>query len=390
MDNQRVPFFEVILLAITVVISTAVLFLPYLTARAAGQDAWLSVLLAGGIAIIPAWCVGVVMARFPHKSIIEALPTLLGNVLGKALGFGLLAVFFLAALLVVWQLEEFIIGTLMPETPGIAIRITFVLAVVYTVLHGAVPLLRTNVYIMLVGIFVVGLVIGLPMARMNPGYLLPVLEQGPNPMLEGAALLFGWICQVPVVIMMFHRFVENKFLKGAGVKSIKGVMVVTLALLVGALGTIATFGPRQTASSYYPSFAVASIISVGAFLEHIEVTFVGVWIAAMFVAGAFYIMSFADGTADLLGVKRSPWLYGLIIAALLGWPLVIDANIDVLIKYLSNWFPWAMTAAGGTLPLLLLFRVLTLPPPTDNNRVREEGKEEKRAKKEEEYRENQA
>lgn len=384
MDNQRVPFFEVILLSITVVISTAVLFLPYLTARAAGQDAWLSVLLAGGIAIIPAWCVGVVMARFPHKSIIEALPTLLGNVLGKALGFGLLTVFFLAALLVVWQLEEFIIGTLMPETPGIAIRITFVLAVVYTVLHGAVPLLRTNVYIMLVGIIVVGLVIGLPMARMNPGYLLPVLEQGPNPMLEGAALLFGWICQVPVVIMMFHRFVENKFLKGAGVKSIKGVIVVTLALLVGALGTIATFGPRQTASSYYPSFAVASIISVGAFLEHIEVTFVGVWIAAMFVAGAFYIMSFADGTADLLGVKRSPWLYGLIIAALLGWPLVIDANIDVLIKYLSNWFPWAMTAAGGALPLLLLFRVLTLPPPTDNDRVREERKEEKRAKKEEE------
>jgi spore germination protein KB len=384
LDNQRVPFFEVILLSITVVISTAVLFLPYLTARAAGQDAWLSVLLAGGIAIIPAWCVGVVMARFPHKSIIEALPTLLGNVLGKALGFGLLTVFFLAALLVVWQLEEFIIGTLMPETPGIAIRITFVLAVVYTVLHGAVPLLRTNVYIMLVGIIVVGLVIGLPMARMNPGYLLPVLEQGPNPMLEGAALLFGWICQVPVVIMMFHRFVENKFLKGAGVKSIKGVIVVTLALLVGALGTIATFGPRQTASSYYPSFAVASIISVGAFLEHIEVTFVGVWIAAMFVAGAFYIMSFADGTADLLGVKRSPWLYGLIIAALLGWPLVIDANIDVLIKYLSNWFPWAMTAAGGALPLLLLFRVLTLPPPTDNDRVREERKEEKRAKKEEE------
>lgn len=376
MDNQRVPFFDVILLSITVVISTAVLFLPYLSARAAGQDAWISVLLAGGIAIIPAWCVGVVMARFPHRSIIEALPKLLGKVLGKALGLGLLAVFFFSALLVVWQLEEFIIGTLMPETPEIAVRIIFVLAVVYTVLHGAVPLLRTNVYIVPVGIIVIGLVIGLPMARMNPGYLLPILEQGPGPMLEGTALLFGWICQVPLVIMMFHRFVENKYLKGTGVKSIKGVIVVTLALLVGALGTVATFGPRQTASTYYPSFSVARIITVGAFLENIEVTFVGVWIAAMFVTGAFYIMSFADGTADLLSVRRTPWLYGLIIAALLGWPLVIDVNVDVLVFYLSTWFPWAMAAAGGALPLFLLFRVLTLPPPSKSDRGNEEEGEE--------------
>ncbi|MTI96852.1 MAG: hypothetical protein FH749_15485 [Firmicutes bacterium] len=358
---KKVSMLEVMLLSVTVVISTAVLFMPFLTARAAGQDAWISTIVAGAVACIPAWSAGAVMARFRKKSIIEVLPRLLGTVLGKLFGAVYVIFFLFAAILIFWHLEEFVVGTLMPETPEAAVRLLFLTAAAYGVIKGAVPILHTNFYVMPVGIVVIALVIGLPIAKMDYRFLLPVFEHGPGPMLSGAALLLGWLCQIPLVVFMYQRYVEKKFLPSAGRKALLAVLITSLALLVGALGTLAAFGPRQVAGMYFPSFSVARIISVGAFFEHIEVIFVAVWIAAMYVTAVFYLQAVADGFSDLLSLKNKNWSYLWLFPIVFAWPFFFDLNIDDLVFVLENLAPWVSIVLGGVMPLLLLLRVLLIP-----------------------------
>lgn len=360
---NRISMFEVMLLAVTVVVSTAVLFMPFLTARAAGQDAWISVLVAGAATLLPAWAVGVIMSRFPRQSLIEALPRLLGP-LGYPLGLAYILFFLLAAIIIVWQLQEFIVGTLMVDTPELVIRAVFLLAVGYGAFNGATSLIRTNVYVAPLGLVVIGLVLILPLTRMDASFLVPVFERGYRPMLDGAALLLGWLCQIPLVLMMFHRYVENKFLHLAPRKAVLTVAIITVALELGALGTLAAFGSRQTASLYYPSFAVARIISIGVFLEHIEVTFVAVWIGAMYIAASFYIQSIADGLASLLkfGPGRPKLVvYCLLLAALIGWQLFIDVSLYDLLWLTGKVAPWVSIVLGGFVPVALMLRALALP-----------------------------
>lgn len=365
---NKISMMEIMLLSVTVVISTAVLFMPYLTAQAAGADAWVSVLAAGAAAILPAWAAATVMSRFPKMSIIQALPIVFGGLLGKALALAFIAFFLFGGALIVWQLEEFVVGTLIPETPEIAIRILFLIGIAYATFSGATPLIRTNAYVMPVGVVVIALVIGLPIARMDPSFLLPVFEHGYRPMLNGAILLLGWLCQIPLVMMMFQRYVEPKFLHKAAKKAVIGILVAVLALELGALGTMAAFGPRQTASMYYPSFAVARIISVGAFLEHIEVIFVGIWIAAMFIAATFYIQAFADSVSDTLNIKGQAgksWILGSTFLLLIIWPFFFELDVYLLVTVLRDLAPQVNIGLGGVLPLLLLARIIIAPLPPE-------------------------
>lgn len=372
---QKASMLDVMLLAVTVVVSTAVLFMPFLVARSAGADAWISVLVAGAAAMLPAWSAGVIMSRFPDKSFTAVLRCLLGGA-GWVLALVYAAYFLFAAVLIVWQVEEFIVGTLMPETPEVVIRTLFLIAAGYAVISGGLPLLRTNTYVAPVGIVVIALVIGLPLTRMDPSFLLPVLENGYRPALAGAFLLLAWLCQIPFVMLVFTQFADKQYLAHAPRKGVLAVAITASAMLLGALGTLAAFGPEQTASMYYPSFAVARIISIGAFLEHIEVAFVAVWIAAMYITAAFYLQAVVVGAGELFGMKNTTAkqvFIGLLLAALATWPLVYRPTIYQLLMLIRSVAPWGSVALGGAVPVLLAVRALVMPPAGNGEKKNGEG-----------------
>jgi spore germination protein KB len=366
---NKITMLEIMGVSVAVTVSTAVMFTPFIIADIAGQDAWISVLVSGLIAAIPTWAAGAVMARFPKQSIIIALPKLFGTGIGKLLALVYAVYFLFAAALVVWRVEAFTVRFLLQETPQNVIRIVFLLALAYTVLSGTAPLIRTSAYIVPVGIVVITLVVGLPLAQADPTLLFPVFENGFLPMLTASVMLLGWLCQVPLVVMMYLRYVEPKFLHQAAKKAVLGLLVTVLSLELGALGTIAVFGPEQTATMFYPAFEVARIISVGRFLENVEVVFVGVWIAGIFVAAAFYVQAFCESVSDIFNFKGNSakiWIVVCTFLVLLIWPIFINPSFLQLITILRNYASVATIVLGGVLPLIMLARILVLPPNQNN------------------------
>lgn len=362
---NKVTMVEIIMLAVAVAVATAVLFTPYLAAQTAAQDAWISVILAGLLTIIPAWATGSLMARFPDQSIIQVLPRLLGKPLSKLIGLAFAAVFLFNAALAVWRLEVFTARFLLPETPIVAIRALFVLCIAYAAFSGSAPLLRTSAYIVPAGMLVIIFVTTLPLGRMDISYLFPLFEQGIGPMVNAGIMLSGWLCQVPLVMMMFYRHVKKRTTKGAGWQAVIAVLLSAFALELGALGTLAAFGPRQSASMFYPAIEVARIVSIGTFLEHMEVALMAVLIGGLFVAASFYTQAFADSIADILGLQSNTGktaILGTTLLTLVSWPFFFrDLSFLILIYTIRDYGSVSTAIMGGIMPLPLLARAAMLP-----------------------------
>ena len=379
---NRISMFELVALAITVVISTSIMFTPYFAAQAAGQNAWISVLAAGLIACIPTAAAAAVMARFPQQSIIQAMPQLLGGCLGKIVSLLYAGFFLFFAALAIWRMEAFAVRFLIPDTPQLVIRILFLAGVAYGALSGSIPLLRINVYVMPLEVLVALLVVILPAARLNFSFLLPLFEHGAGPIIDGAVLLLGWFCQVPVVILMFQRHVSVDLLQGGARKAVIGTLVATVTMVLGVIGILAAFGPEQTATMFYPAFALVRIISISTFLEHTEVMFVVVWVASIFLATTFYIQAFADSISDIFnftGKSAKVLVMGATVFFLTIWPQFFALSFYALIAVIKNIGATAGAVFGGALPLLLLVRVVIAPPKNNkkNNLPEQSGEKAK-------------
>lgn len=359
---NKVSLAEITLLSVAVTVATAVMFTPYFAAQIAGQDAWLSVLFAGLLGIVPAGAAGALMNRFPNQSIIQALPNLFGRVLGTLTALMFAGYFLFAAALAIWRMEVFTVRFLLPEAPQLAVRVLFMLCVCIAVLGGSRPLIRTSAYIVPLGFVVILLVMGLPVSRMDPAFLFPVFELGYRPMLLAGVLLFGWLCQIPLVFLMFQRYVQGGH--GGAKMAILGVILSVLALELGAAGTLAAFGPRQAGSMYYPAFEVARIISIGAFLERIEVIFVAVWIAGIFLAAAFYVQVFVEGMSDILHFKgrvAKVLISAIAILSLIIVPEILELSFLQIIAIIRDYGSVTGIIIGGLFPLIMLARVILAP-----------------------------
>ncbi|WP_353894150.1 endospore germination permease [Proteinivorax hydrogeniformans] len=355
MEKGNLVAGEIFFASISVVLASAVLFLPFLMAKTALQDAWISVLVGTAVAV-PFVMISIsLLLKFPEKSIIEILDELLGSIAGRIVGVVYAVTFLLSSALITRQLEEFMVISLMPETPAIAIRVLFMIVVYMGIYEGALPIVRTNVYVMPVGFIVICLVILLATPSMTVENITPVLEGGMMPVLEAAFLGFAWLCQIPLVLLVFFKYLNKDKLKPMlKYKGALTVVAVGVALLLGALSTMAIFGPQQTSTMYYPSFNMARIISIGGFLEHIEVIFVGVWIAAAYIATTLFGFMAIITITQIIGIGDYKKIVLPTTAALLVLPGFIIRDVSHLIFVLDSYFPITMIALGAAVPLILL------------------------------------
>lgn len=362
---DRISVYEVVTFGITVVIATAVLFTPYFVVQAAGQSAWISVLVAGIISCIPTAAAVYVISKFPGKSVTQALPDMLGVFLGKVVSIFYAGSFLFLAALGIWRMEAFATRFLIPETPQLVIRIVFLLAIAYGAFIGSKPLLRTNVYVVPLAAFASIVTLILTADNINFSYLFPLFEGGVMPTLNGAILLLGWYCQVPVVILMLQRYVDEKSLRGAGLKSVLGILALAVSLSIGFAGILAAFGPKQTATMYYPALSWVRITSLSTFLEHTEVVFVWMWVATIYLSTTFYIQSFAESISDtinLSGKSAKTWIIIFTILILAIWPLFGNLSIYKLISTIRDYGALVGITIGGILPLIFLLKIAIFPP----------------------------
>jgi spore germination protein KB len=315
--------------------------------------------------------------KFPEKGLEEILEEVLGKFLGKIIALAYSVLYLYISALVIRQLEEFFVLAIMPETPPIAFRILYVLVLMLGVYEGTLAILRTNVYIFPVGMLVVGLVVGLATTKMSFDNLTPVFVIGLENILQGSYLTIGWLLQFPFIVLTFFKYIETaKLTSNVKKLGLLSVIVTGVSLLAGALGTIAVFGPNQTATLFYPSFSMARTISIGNFLENIEITFVGVWVAGMYICATVYCFMSILLVTSILKLNDYKKI-ALPIAGLLFYlPSIVAKDLSSLFSVLRQTFPLLTIVFGGILPTIFLILASIMNKGITLEKLKEEQQEE--------------
>ena len=353
-EQGKISNRQALLLICNSILASMILISPALLTQEAGQDAWISILIAGVLGVLMGILVISLGLRFPQKNLVEYSIELLGPWLGKAVCI-IFALFFLY--LTAYLIDSFsalLITETKPETPIVVLNTFLIILVAYGVYLGLEVFSRVNEIIFPIFIVVFLFIFCLAVPEMDFEQLKPIFTHPPSHILWGSLILFSFYAEGAFILMLIPSLRES-----SGVRKIAGTVsvILTVVMLIDVVGLIALFGSQETARMAFPSFELAKTVHLGGFLERIESLVVGIWVGSVSLKiMAFYYVSVLT-FAEVFNLKDYrplvlPYAIILVVLSIIGWENTTHINI-----FLSRYYPLlAVTVlAGLTLLLYLVF-----------------------------------
>ncbi|MDR9757197.1 MAG: endospore germination permease [Thermoanaerobacterales bacterium] len=351
-EKGKISRWQAILLVSNSILASMVLITPALLTKEAGQDAWLSVLIAGILGYLIGLFVVSLGLRFPEKNLVEYSIDLLGPWFGRAVCI-IFALFFLHInAYLVRAFSVLLMTETMPETPLSVLNIFLVILVAYGVYLGLEVFSRVNEIIfplfMLAGL----IIFALAAPEMDFEQLKPYFTHSFSGILWGSLILASFYAEGSFLLMLIPSLRNPKDAR----KIVLPVSIILLfVIFTDVVGLISLFGAQETARMLFPTFELAKTVHLGAFVERIESLVVGLWVSSVSLKiMAFYYVSVLI-IAEVFNLKDYrplvlPYAFVLLVLSLIGWE---DTNHVRF--YLSRYFPlFAVTVMTGTTLLLYI------------------------------------
>jgi spore germination protein KB len=301
LDNGRISSVQLLLLLFMMEVSTEVIYLPAKIAEAAGSDGWFSV-------SIPAFCyglivVGVVLSlagRFPSQVLTEYLPEVIGKVPGKLLAAIYAVVLINFTFGALNEGSSFIKTAFMGHTPLMVFDAIGAIVGIYGAYLGVEVIVRHNQLLFPLWMLSLVAVLSLVAKDISFSNLRPVFENGLIPVLKGTYFLSPWLGEISILLMVFPYLNQKQ-------EAFKTALWVLgpLAILAGVtmLVTLGVFGSQVTAHLVFPYDSLARYISVGDFIERMNILLAAVWFSGVVVKLAILYHSSGIAIANVIGLK---------------------------------------------------------------------------------------
>lgn len=283
-----------------IMLPTAIMTQPPAMIALAKQDAWISGLIVTIFGLLVVLLTASLSARFPGKTFVNIIEEVLGKpgrwILGGLYTFHLLYI----TSIIVLETTNIIITLLLPRTPQSIVLAPLLLVVLYGVRSGIEVISRASTVAVLILIGVVGFVMSLSFQDLDARNLLPVLENGPVPVLQGAfppLAFFTDAFLAAIVVFPFlnqQRSMVSVGLFGFG--AVGAVLCVTLGII------IMNFGP-MAGNATFPFFAVAREIQIAEFLARLHSTVIAGWFLSIGVMIMIWFYASAFTGAQWLGIR---------------------------------------------------------------------------------------
>lgn len=355
LEQGKIDGKQAVMLMISMVLPTVILMVPSIVVNYAGQDAWLSLMLATLAGLLISWLVVSLSLRFAGKTLIEYAEEILGKVAGKIVGLLYIWWFLHLNSVVILEFGEFLSTATMPDTPIIIFHILVVAVAAYAVRNGLEVLSRFNQLILpIIGLFLVIIFI-LSAPNMKFVRLLPPFDAGMLSIVQGAAVPTSWLGEI-VTLAMIIPFLNKP--KEAYRIAFLSILLIGFFLTASVLMSLLIFGPDLTSAWIFPTFNSVRVISVANFLERLESLIIMIWVLGGIIkVGVFYYAAVL-GSAQWFGLKDYKPLVtpvGVILVALA--MLSHESVVDLLDFIAMTWPPYALIFEAG-FPLLLLLVAL--------------------------------
>ncbi|MBD2868922.1 GerAB/ArcD/ProY family transporter [Paenibacillus arenilitoris] len=351
-DNRAVSHFQMGVLFFVFMTGSSIINIPGPLIGKAGNGAWLSLLLSGGLGFCMLGCVLYLHRRFPELTFVQYSRKLIGPALTAVLS--VVAITFLLQMqsAIVVDVGLFMISSMLRETPIYAFTIMIFIIAALSARAGLEVMARMFTLIMFTSAFFLlfVLVVGLP--DYDPSLLLPIMPEGIKPVLHGAYFSFGFPYVEVFLFGMLLPFVHKQ-----SANKLPRTMAITLLLnIVTLCGTtlcaIMIFG-LEAGERPYVLYSLARVVEFQEIVQRME-SIIGMSLilgSYMKVTITLFVLSLF--LSQLLGMKD----YRVLVM-----PLALIGFLMGLVDFdgVSEWVGtvtvlhpvWA--SAGFAVPLVLL------------------------------------
>ncbi|MFZ5647645.1 MAG: GerAB/ArcD/ProY family transporter [Bacillota bacterium] len=354
LENGRIDWKQA---AWLIIISRSVTFisLEALKAPPANQQTWMVGPIALGIAMVMAVPFLILAKRFPRQTLIQYSETLLGP-LGKLIGVFYVWFFIHTSAITLRHLGGFFTTAVMPETPTLVFIISLALLAASAVRNGIEVIGRTGQVIGPALLVTFILIAALVAKDVNPKALLPLFDKGFSQLLYGG-LIYAPRCNEILVAAMVAPYLNLK--KDINKAVFVGFAVYFLFFMLVDATVIGVFGVEQAKTLVFPFFSLTQIISIGDFLERVEIFYLTAWILCLFIKVIIFYYAAALGTAQILRLKDyKPLAFPLGTIIVILSVLLVESQVELM--EFTSYKIWTFYALPFVvfLPLALLLTEL--------------------------------
>lgn len=319
----------------------------------ARQDAWISILLGGGLMMGVTWMTLRLCMQNRGKSLVRMTKDLLGTVFGKIVVTVYFAHWFLQMSATVKDMANFQNLVMLHNTPMPAVLLCMLFLVFYAVYKGGITAVsRCAEVIGPVFILILYVQLFLNPQEMDLKRILPVYaDSGWLAIGMGAFNSFNYMLD-PTIILMLYFFAENKRTASRGI--LWGTAVSAGWGLLATFAMLTVTGPDMAAKMVVPVYSLTKMVSILNFIQNIDVFYIPLWLLGAFIKLAICLFILSYGLAEWSGYRNWRRIAGLLTVVWLGYVLYSARIVQLSYLFRNVWLTDVFyPALYIALPLLL-------------------------------------
>ncbi|MFF2176080.1 endospore germination permease [Lysinibacillus sp. NPDC058147] len=353
MEKEIISSRQFMIITLLFSIGTAILILPASVTIEAKQDAWIAAIIGVVISLLLIKLFVTLGKRTPTLTFVEANEKILGRFFGKFTSIGFILIALLSAGELLYFIGIFMKTEIMPETPTMAFAFLFSIIIIYAAFLGIEVFARSAEILFPIFIFIFILFVVCISPSIKIENLQPILE-APKKSIFFSMIRFISLFSFPLVILLMifpsavnvQKSAQKGFYVGSIIGGIVLVSIITLSILV--------LGPANTASRTFPSYSLAQRISIGNFLQRIEVIMATMWIISIYIRTFMYFYAAVVGIAQICKINNHRPLIFPLGMIILGLSQIVHPNIIHSDIYNRDTWPIFSLVVMVFLPLVLL------------------------------------
>ncbi len=272
---------EMAIMISSIVFGVGVLTMPRSLALVTNSsDGWVSILIAGGAAILFAWIASKLVSRFPGRSFYDFTSSIVSKPVAKACTFVFFLYFIGYGAYETRMIASISKQYLFERTPVEVIAFVFLAVVAYSLSGTQIALIRLNVLFLPIVLFLILFVLVFSTDLFDFNNVMPIFVTNPLVLIgasqESAFSFLGF------EMLLFYGGLMRKPSK-APLASVIGVSIPLILYLLVYVIAIGVFTNEGTANILYPTVELAKEIELpGEFFERFESLFFTIWIMTVF------------------------------------------------------------------------------------------------------------
>ncbi|WP_225230264.1 GerAB/ArcD/ProY family transporter [Ureibacillus galli] len=194
--------------------------------------------------------------------------------------------------------------TFLPETPQFFLLTIYIILCFLLVSKNILTIVIVNAFVLFF-VVVFGFFVAFTNLQVKDySYLLPIFENGLLPITKSIVFPASGFIELFLLLFLQHYFKEKMKWYHLAI-----MLFILMGLTLGPLmGAITIFGPEEAAKQRYPAFEEWGLVSIGAFITHMDFLSIYQWLTGTFIRVGLLLFIAAD-ILNITGESKKIWSY---------------------------------------------------------------------------------